>query len=100
MIGWAVAFVDAAGDGAGHDTKRREGNVAMGIKDVLHRHEDFLMALPNVQAVGLGRKNGGDVITVFVETKVQRLDIPSSLEGYEIDIQEIGTVTAQGADPK
>lgn len=72
----------------------------MSIENVLRKHEDFLMALPNVQAVGLGRRDGEDVITVFVETKVQGQDIPSSLEGYEIDIQEIGTVTAQGAAPK
>ena len=72
----------------------------MSIKDVLRKHEDFLMALPDVQAVGLGRKGGKDVITVFVATTVQRQDIPSSLEGYDIDIQEIGTVNAQGAKPK
>jgi hypothetical protein len=72
----------------------------MSIEDVLRRHEDSLMALPNVQAVGLGRKGEKDVITVFVKAKVQGQDIPSSLEGYEIDIQEIGTVTAQGPEPK
>ncbi|MDH5557229.1 MAG: hypothetical protein OEZ03_07755 [Alphaproteobacteria bacterium] len=58
------------------------------------------MALPTVQSVGLGRKNGKDVIIVFVEADIQGLDIPSSIEGYEIDIQEIGTVNALGADPK
>lgn len=73
--------------------------MAMSIEDVLRRHEDFLMALPNVQAVGLGKKDGKDVITVFVQTKVLGQDIPSSLEGYEIDIQEIGTVTAQDTGP-
>ncbi len=72
----------------------------MSIKDVLRKHEDFLMALPDVEAVGLGRKGEKDVITVFVVTKVQGQDIPSSLEGYEIDIQEIGTVTAQGGKPR
>ncbi len=53
----------------------------MSIEDVLRKHEDFLMALPNVQAVGLGREGGKDVITVFVKTKVQGQEIPSSLEG-------------------
>jgi hypothetical protein len=50
----------------------------MSIEDVLRRNEDSL----------------------FVKAKVQGQDIPSSLEGYEIDIQEIGTVTAQGPEPK
>ena len=90
----------AACDGARHGTNQSEGETAMSIKDVLRKHEDFLMALPDVQAVGLGRKGGKDVITVFVATTVQRQDIPSSLEGYDIDIQEIGTVTAQGGKPK
>lgn len=72
----------------------------MSIEDVLRRHEDSLMALPGVQAVGVGRKGGKDVITVFVEAIVQGQDIPSSLEGYEVDIQEIGTVTAQGTEPQ
>lgn len=72
----------------------------MSIKDVLRRHEDSLMALPGVQAVGVGRKDAKDVITVFVESMSQRQGIPSSLEGYEVDIQEIGTVTAQGSGPE
>ena len=77
----------------------------MSIEEVLRNHEDAVMALPNVQAVGIGRKAGKDVIKVFVSSKVPesllRPDqrIPVTLEGYEVDIEEIGTISAQSSAP-
>ena len=59
------------------------------------------MTLPNVTGVGIGEHSGREVIIVFVSQKVPeaQLDpreiIPKSLEGYEVHVDEIGTVTAQ-----
>jgi hypothetical protein len=73
----------------------------MSIKDVKMKHEEKLMRLPNVTGVGIGEKGGKEVIKVFVTHKVPESSlrpdeiIPKSLEGYEVDVEDIGTVTAQ-----
>ena len=59
------------------------------------------MGLPNVTGVGIGEKEGKEVIVVFVTHKVPRRAlqpheiVPKVLEGYGTDVEEIGTVTAQ-----
>ena len=59
------------------------------------------MTLPNVTGVGIGEHSGRDIIIVFVSHKVPEEElnpkemIPKSLEGYEVHVDEIGTVTAQ-----
>ena len=66
------------------------------------QYEDQLMELPNVTGVGIGQKAGREVILVFVTHKVPEPElqpqevVPKVLAGYETDVQEIGTVTAQG----
>ncbi|HLG37933.1 MAG TPA: hypothetical protein VI338_07340 [Nitrososphaera sp.] len=73
----------------------------MSIKAVKMKHEEQLMRLPSVTGVGIGEKGGKEVIKVFVTHKVPESSlrpdeiIPKSLEGYEVDVEEIGTVTAQ-----
>jgi len=73
----------------------------MSIKDVKMKHEEKLMRLPNVTGVGIGEKGGKEVIKVFVTHKVPESSlrpdeiIPKSLEGHEVDVEDIGTVTAQ-----
>lgn len=77
----------------------------MNIEEALRNHEDALMALPNVQGVGIGVKAGKSVIKVFVSSKVPenslRPDqrVPAVLGGYEVDIEEIGTISAQAPPP-
>jgi hypothetical protein len=76
----------------------------MGIESELRRHEDDLMKLPNVQAVGIGEKAGHKVIKVMVAIKVPKSSlaaeevIPEMLGGFEVDVEEIGTIEAQDAD--
>ena len=73
----------------------------MSIKDVKMKHKEKLMRLPNVTGVGIGEKGGKEVIKVFVTHTVPESSlrpdeiIPKSLEGYEVDVEDIGTVTAQ-----
>ena len=78
----------------------------MDIETVQKRHESQLLQLPNVVGVGIGQKEGNEVIKVFVTRKVpesvlQPQDIiPKALEGYATDVEEIGTVTAQNLQRK
>lgn len=73
----------------------------MNIEAVRRKCEEQLMGLPNVIGVGIGEKAGKPVIKVFVTQRVSESDprpqdiIPERLEGYEIDVEEIGAVTAQ-----
>ena len=73
----------------------------MTLDDARRAHEKDLMDMPNVIGVGLGQKDGKDVIKVFVTHNVpesalrQGEVVPKTLEGYETDVEEIGVVTAQ-----
>ncbi|AKB37592.1 hypothetical protein MSSAC_3002 [Methanosarcina siciliae C2J] len=72
----------------------------MDIEDVRGKYEVKLMDLPNVKGVWIGKKNEKDVIFVGVTHKV--LDsslrpeekIPKTLEGYEVEVEDIGDLTA------
>jgi hypothetical protein len=71
------------------------------ISAVRSRHEDELLALPNVRGVAIGERRGRPVIQVLVTEKVPESTlepderVPASLEGYEVDVEEIGVVEAE-----
>ena len=73
----------------------------MGIRDALKNHEDQLMGLPNVAGVGIGEKDGSEVIVVYVTHRVLVSElqpdevIPKSLEGYATAVEEIGSITPE-----
>lgn len=66
------------------------------LRDVLARHTAPLMALPGVTGTGEGRRGNESVFIVYVShaTEKDRLRIPEKVEGYEVEIREIGDVTA------
>jgi len=73
----------------------------MSINSVIKKYEDRLMSLPNVTGIGIGKRAGREILIVFVTKKVPKIEldpsdmVPESLEGYEIQVDEMGTVTAQ-----
>jgi hypothetical protein len=77
----------------------------MTIEDAKARHEAELLALPNVVGVGVGERAGTPVIKVFVTEQVPESQlapderVPASLDGYEVDVDAIGSVQAQGTSP-
>jgi hypothetical protein len=67
------------------------------IEDAKDRHESALMKLPNVVGVGIGERDGNQVIEVLVKTRTSDVEpslIPESIEGYPVNILEVGEVTA------
>jgi hypothetical protein len=72
------------------------------IAEAKTRHEADLLALPNVTAVGIGERAGKPVIKVFVTEKLPDSTlapeerVPTSLDGYEVDVEAIGFIEAQG----
>jgi hypothetical protein len=69
----------------------------MSITEALTRHTDSLMSLPGVVGVGEGRIEGAPAIQVLVVRRTPDLQrrLPSSLEGYPVDIVETGVIEAQ-----
>ena len=73
----------------------------MEIEAVLRKHEDALLAYPNVNGVGIGERAGRPVIKVMVTRKVPESSLqpdqvlPKELEGFALDIEVIGEITAQ-----
>lgn len=73
----------------------------MEIEAVKQKHEDQVMSLPNVIGIGVGEKAGKPVIKVLVTMKVPESSlrsgdvVPKVLDGYETDVEEIGTISAQ-----
>ena len=71
------------------------------IESIKAKHEDRLLQLANVTAVGIGERDGKQVIKVYVtrklpESALRPKDIvPRALEGHETDVEEIGVVRAQ-----
>ncbi len=74
------------------------------IAKVKARHERELLALPNVNGVGIGERGGKPVIKVFVTEQVPESTlaaherVPVSLEGYEVDVEELGVIEAQSTE--
>ena len=75
----------------------------MTIEEALRAHEEDLLNLPGVQGVGIGERGGKHVIKVLIDTKTPKTSryveqIPAELEGYAVDIEEIGIITPQSAN--
>jgi hypothetical protein len=68
------------------------------IDEAKRRHEDELLDLPNVTGVGIGERGGKPVIKVFVTEQVLESRVPASIEGYEVDVEEIGVIQAESAE--
>ena len=78
-----------------------KGVITIDINTIRQKYEDQIMELPNVIGVGIGEKAGREVIKVFVTRKISESElqpqeiVPKSLETYQTEVEEIGTVTAQ-----
>lgn len=73
------------------------GSEMPSITDVLKRHTDSLMAIPDVVGVGQGEKNGAPTIYIMVKrmTDGLRRALPDSIEGYAVDVHVTGEIKAQ-----
>jgi ABC-type Na+ efflux pump permease subunit len=67
------------------------------IEDVISRYDDQLLSQEGVVGVGTGETSTGEpCIKVYVIEKTPELEevIPKELEGYTVEIEEIGEVKA------
>jgi hypothetical protein len=66
------------------------------IEEVLRQNTVALMSIPGVTGTGQGLCDGKPCIKVFVIKKRAELakKIPGEIEGYQVKIEETGTVRA------
>ncbi len=66
------------------------------IEEVLQEHTDGLMEMPGVVGTAQGECAGKPCIKVFVAEKTPALldQIPGTLEGYTVEVQETGEIRA------
>jgi len=64
------------------------------IEDVKRKNEGWLMALPGVVGVGIGKKAGTRVIQVYVKefSNVIRDKVPAMIDGHPTDVLKVGDV--------
>ena len=72
------------------------------IEIVASAHTDSLMSIKGVVGVGIGELNGKPCIKVMLDKKTRRLvkQIPKSLEGYPVVIEETGEFKARRRTPR
>jgi len=81
---------------------RLSGGVRMDITEVMRRHEEQILRLPNVTGIGIGEKDSQPVIKIFVSvmpSEVELSQVPRVLDGYPTDVEEIGIVMTQPSNP-
>jgi hypothetical protein len=66
------------------------------IQDVLARQTPSLMTIKGVSGTGEGKADGKPIIVVYTShiSREDRIAIPAKIEGYEVEVREIGDVTA------
>lgn len=66
------------------------------IREVLEEQTDSLMSVPGVVGIAQGECAGQPCIKVFVAKKTSELlrEIPATIDGYLVDVQETGEIRA------
>lgn len=73
-------------------------------KEVVAAHAARLMQLPNVVGIGVGSRGSRPVIKILVTRKVtpdqvtEAVSLPESIEGFPVEVEEVGEVTIQGQE--
>ena len=79
------------------DREKERPMASKTIEAVLKEHTDSLMSLPGVVGTAQGKCAGQPCIKVFVVKKNPTLlkQIPSTIEGYAVQIEETGEIRAR-----
>ena len=79
------------------DQGGQEEMAAPTIEAVLKEHTDEWMSIPGVVGTGIGACEGKPCIRIFVVKKTPELlkKIPPKLEGFVVDVEETGEISAR-----
>jgi hypothetical protein len=86
----------ASDERTGATLSRDSSMTAPDVADVLRRNTPTLMAIPGVTGTGEGKRGAQAVVVVYVGQATPELKerIPREIEGYPVEVREIGKVTA------
>jgi len=92
----AVAVFCFGGCRANNAGSEGKGQVPKSVEQALKEHSGRLLSLPGVVGTGEGVSNGKPCIIVYVVRASAALtrEIPASLDGYSVVIEETGEVRA------
>ena len=93
---WSVHVLVTYGQVGVGEGQKEQPMQEKSIEAVLTEHTSTLMALPGVVGTAQGSCSGKPCIKVYVAEKTPELlkQIPSSLEGYPVEVQETGEIRA------
>ena len=97
-LGWLPVAAVTSGQDGGEDALRKSLMQQRPIEMVLKEHTDSLMSLPGVVGTAQGECEGKPCIKVLVAAKTFALvqQIPSAIEGYEVEVVETGEIRPLG----
>ncbi len=74
----------------------RKSKELKSIEKVLEENTPYLMTIPGVVGTAIGECNNEPCIKILVSVLNEELEtkIPTSLEGYPVEIEEIGDIKA------
>ena len=85
----------------GHPTRGLSGarvirRPMVSVEEVKRRHEAHLMSLRGVVGVGIGRKDGREIIRVYVEKDLPKIRsrLPAALDDVPVEVVVTGTFKA------
>ena len=95
-LGWLLVGAVTCGQDGGEDAPRKSPMQQRPIEIVLKENTASLMSLPGVVGTAQGECEGKPCIKVLVAAKTSALvqQIPSAIEGYEVEVVEIGEIKA------
>ena len=68
-----------------------------GVRQIKEKHEDWLLSLPGVVGVGIGKSPSGELcIRVYIKRGMASSSdrIPNKLDGVGVIAQEVGDIVA------
>lgn len=68
------------------------------IQNVRTKHENRLMTTPGVISIGIGQNSKGQssiVIGVESQDQLDKMSLPTELDGYPVKVQTMDTIRAQ-----
>jgi len=75
---------------------RRHERAVASAAEVKRRHESRLMKMRGVVGVGIGQKDGKEIIRIYVEKESPKIlaDLPQALDSVPVEIVDAGTFKA------